>query len=64
MKRLYTVPQDKFKPKKNIIKLNPIKVRNELHFMSQRDIPSIVFKDKSKIIPRKQKYKNSDISEF
>lgn len=55
---MYQVDKKKFEKKKNTIHIGkPKKVRNELHFMACRDTFSYVAKDKKKIIPRKQKYK-------
>lgn len=57
MKKLYIVNQPK-QPTKKVIKA---KVRNELHFMAcLNSNVAYVSKDKSKVIPRKQKYKNFD----
>lgn len=54
---MYQVQQKQ--DKKMIIKASDLKVRNELHFNNclNKNV-AYVSKDKSKIIPRKQKYKN------
>jgi len=66
MAKMYEVNQEKYnqpKHKKIIIKLPKTKVRNELHFMACRDNISYVAKDKTKIIPRKRKYKENYMKE-
>jgi len=66
MAKMYEVNQEKFnkpKHKKIIIKLPKVKHRNELHFMACKDNVSYVEKDKTKIIPRKQKYKPNYMKE-
>ena len=59
MKKMYQTKQPV--NKKIIITANDSKVRNELHFMAcQNHNVAYVAKDKSKVIPRKQKYKKID----
>ena len=41
--------------KKVVIK--EVKIRDYDHFMAQQSFKSVIHKDKTKIIPRKQKYK-------
>lgn len=59
MKKMYTTTQPKKDTNKMIIKASDLKVRNELHFKAcQNSNVAYVSKDKSKVIPRKRKYKN------
>ena len=56
MKKMYQTAQPK--DKKIIIKVGDLHLRNELHFRAcQNSNVAYISKDKSKIIPRKQKYK-------
>ena len=60
MKKMYNINPDSYnKSKKIIIKLPKPKVRNLLHLQNQQSNMAYVEKDKTKIIPRKQKYKES-----
>ena len=58
MKKMYntSIKQDK----KMVVKADTQKVRNELHFLNCfNSNMAYVSKNKKRIIPRKQKYKNS-----
>ena len=58
MKKMYNVNAPKQKNNKMTIKSSDLKLRNELHFLAcQNSNVAYVAKDKSKVIPRKQKYK-------
>lgn len=56
MKKMYNTIEKKT-ANKIIIKSKDLKVRNELHFNACVNSIAYVSKDKSKVIPRKQKYK-------
>ena len=58
MKKMYNVNAPKQKSNKIKIDKKDLHLRNELHFMAcQNSNVAYVAKDKSKVIPRKQKYK-------
>lgn len=58
MKKMYSVNAPKQKNNKMTIKSSDLKLRNELHFLAcQNSNVAYVAKDKSKVIPRKQKYR-------
>ena len=58
MKKMCVVNQPKQKSNNIKIKREDLHLRNELHFMAcQNSNVAYVAKDKSKVIPRKQKYK-------
>lgn len=60
MKKMYQVNQPK-ENKKMTIKASDLHLRNELHFRAcLNSNVAYVAKDKTKIIPRKQKYKTFD----
>lgn len=63
MKKMYSTnaPKSRADKMKMTIKIDQTKIRNELHFLNcQNSNVAYVAKDKSKIIPRKQKYKKID----
>ena len=56
MKKMYQTNEPK--EKKMVIKVSDLHLRNELHFRAcQNSNVAYISKDKSKMIPRKQKYK-------
>lgn len=58
MKKMYQTNVPKQKNNKMSIKVSDLHLRNELHFRAcQNSNVAYVAKDKSKVIPRKQKYK-------
>lgn len=59
MKKMYSIDKKQFEKKEDkiVITKNDLHLRNYLHFQAQLQNVSYLSKNKKKIIPRKQKYK-------
>lgn len=60
MKKMHITSEPKTKKQNVVVKFGDLRLRNELHFQACLANNCYVAKNKKRIIPRKQKYKNFD----